>query len=146
MPEVAFDVERNHPKTFAMEAAASALLTAAREITASSVTPEIRERISTEETEADFINRNMIHLSVMGIANVAGEARDIGVPMIMEALGTSVGEAIAAQAGSVLHFSTFWTSLLETLSGHGIIVAQVPGSMSDFIPGEAPIPDDEGGE
>lgn len=143
MPDVAFTIEQDDPKTFAMEAAASALLGLAREITVSAVTPEIRERLTREESEEDFINRNTVHIALMAVMNAAGEAPTVGSPMIMEALGTAVGTVIAAQAGGALLFSTFWATLTSTLCDNGIHVAPIPASMSDVIPGEEPLSDAE---
>jgi hypothetical protein len=149
MPDVAFDVDASAPQTLAMEAAAAALLDAAREIVVSAITPEIRERISAEETETDFIGRNMVHVATMALANVAGEKNGVGTHQMMEAFGTAVGTCISAQAGGVLHVSCFWASLISTLSDNGLAIVAPPGSMSDFIPGEHPLPeedDDEGAQ
>lgn len=133
MPETAFNIDRHDPKTVSMEKVAEALILAATEVVNGYLTPDVVARLAADNEDlAIFIQRNAIHVSASAIGNVAGHG---GATMetIMEALGTAIGDGIAAQGESALIAgSVFMNSLSEKLEDHGIGLM----TTSDDLPGE----------
>lgn len=143
MPETAFDIARDDPKTLAMEKAAEALILAATEVVTGYLTPEIVAKLSEDQEEVSvFLQRNAIHLSASAVSNVAGSG-GATVETIMEAFGTAIADMISAQGPAIDNATNaFMASFDEKLRDNGLALA----IFDDALPGEdEPEADDEKG-